>query len=400
MDIKDYIFSINNKYKDEYINYLKKEKDFIVIELSDLILLNFQNDLYKKYKFCLFSKDLKFFVIEYVPQIFYKNNIPKNELNLLKINWKDINIYENIGDLIYLMNYNDVIYIIYRSDKIYNISEINKLPYINELYQKANINLQINQLKKLSLIHNKYNKILYYKNNLNYEEILEYKSNNIYFSCIDELIFDLEKISSINESKKRISINGYILELNNQEYIINTNIYQKISDMMPYYSNINKCYIELYKNDNLCFIINYMSQYTSEIINRINNSIKTISKEILNIYHFTRNKQNPELYNLLSNNYKTILFDIHKIFMYFRKNEINEEIDLNLSTINVDIIYKYLKKISTDLLVNIYIDRNDLIKKIKNINIDYDKFISTPSKFKLICNECSYTKTLSILLNF
>jgi len=233
MDIKDYIFSINNKYKDEYINYLKKEKDFIVIELSDLILLNFQNDLYKKYKFCLFSKDLKFFVIEYVPQIFYKNNIPKNDLDLLKSNWKDINIYENIGDLIYLMNYNDVIYIIYRSNKIYNISEINKLTYINELYQKANIDLQINQLKKLSLIHNKYNKILYYKNNLNYEEILEYNLNNIYFSCIDELIFDLEKISSINESKKRISINGYILELNNQEYIINTNIYQKILDMMP-----------------------------------------------------------------------------------------------------------------------------------------------------------------------
>ena len=92
--------------------------------------------------------------------------------------------------------------------------------------------------------------------------------------------------------------------------------------MMPYYSNINKCFIDLYKNDNLCFIINYMSQYTSEIINRVNSSIKTLSKEILNIYHFTRNKENSELYNILSNNYKTILFDIHKIFIYFRKNEV------------------------------------------------------------------------------
>jgi len=405
MDIKEYIFSINNKYKEEYIKYLKKEKDFIITELSDLILLNFQNDLYKKYKFCLFSKNLNIFIIEYVPKIFYKYNIPKNELDLLKSNWININIYENIGDLIYSINYNNIIYIIYKYDKYYNISEINKITYINDLYQKANINLEINKLNHLSLIHNKYNKILYYKNNLNYEEILEYKSNNIYFSCIDELIFDLEKISSINESKKRISINGYILEFNKKEYIINTNIYQKIYDMMPYYSNINKCYIELYKNDNLCFIINYMSQYTSEIINRINNSIKTISKEILNIYHFTRNKQNSELYNILSNNYKTILFDIHKIFMYIRKNEIkennedNEYIDLNLSTINVDIIYKYLKKINTDLLINIYLDRNELIKEIKSINIDYNKFTSTPNKFKLICNECSYTKTLSILLN-
>ena len=228
MDIKEYIFSINNKYKEEYFKYLKKEKDFIITELSDLILLNFQNDLYKKYKFCLFSKDLKLFIIEYVPKIFYKNNIPKNELDLLKCNWININIYENIGDLIYSINYNNIIYIIYKYDKYYNISEINKITYINDLYQKANINLEINKLNHLSLIHNKYNKILYYKNNLNYEEILEYKSNNIYFSCIDELIFDLEKISSINESKKRISINGYILEFNKKEYIINTNINIKI----------------------------------------------------------------------------------------------------------------------------------------------------------------------------
>ena len=148
-----------------------------------------------------------------------------------------------------------------------------------------------------------------------------------------------------------------------------------------------------------------MSQYTSESINRINNSIRTLSKEILNIYHFTRNKQNSVLYNILSNNYKTILYDIHKIFIYFRKNEIKEnkedkeDIDLNLSNINVDIIYKYLKKINTDLLINIYIDRTELIKNIKNIEINYNKFNSTPNQFKIIFNECSYTKTLSTLLN-
>jgi hypothetical protein len=403
MDIKEYIFSINKKYKDDYIKYIKKEKDFIINEISDLILINFNNDLYNK--FCLFSKDLNIFITESIPRTFYKNNISKSDLDIIKTNWKKINIYENMGNMIYLINYDDIIYIIYKYDKYYKIYELNNNTYIYDLYQKANIQIEKNDFKKLSLIHNKYNKILYFKNNINYEEMIDYKLNKIYFSCLDELIFDLEKISLENEKKKKISINGYILELNNEEYIINTNIYQKIYDMMPYYSNINKCYIELYKNDNLCFIINYMSQYTSESINRINNSIRTLSKEILNIYHFTRNKQNSELYNILSNNYKTILYDIHKIFIYFRKNEIKEnkedkeDIDLNLSNINVDIIYKYLKKINTDLLINIYIDRTELIKNIKNIEINYNKFYSTPNQFKIIFNECSYTRTLSILLN-
>ena len=300
MDIKEYIFSINSNYKENYIKYIKKEKDFNFNELSDLILITFNNDLYKKYKFCIFSKDLQLFIIEYTPKIFYKNNIPNDSLDLFKKNWEKINIYENIGDNIYLLNYNDTIYVIYKYDKYYNLSELNKITYMYDLYQKANIILESNNLKKISLIHNKYNKVLYFKNNINYEEINEYNINRIYFSCIDELIFDLEKISSSNENKKKITINGYILQLDNDEYIINTNIYQKIYDMMPYYSNINKCFIDLYKNDNLCFIINYMSQYTSEIINRVNSSIKTLSKEILNIYHFTRNKENSELYNILS----------------------------------------------------------------------------------------------------
>ena len=127
-----------------------------------------------------------------------------SSLDLFKKNWEKINIYENIGDNIYLLNYNDTIYVIYKYDKYYNLSELNKITYMYDLYQKANIILESNNLKKISLIHNKYNKVLYFKNNINYEEINEYNINRIYFSCIDELIFDLEKISSSNENKKKL----------------------------------------------------------------------------------------------------------------------------------------------------------------------------------------------------
>jgi hypothetical protein len=401
---KEYIISIHEKYKDKFLLHLQKTNKFLnVFEKDNLILINFlnNNDLNR---FCLFNKDLNIFLLEK-----YEITLYKNDFFTINKNWNNINIYENIGDKIYFFKHENQIYIIYKFEQNYKISNITEINYINELYKNSNIELNNNIFKKMLLVSNKYNKLLYYKNNVIYESLIDYNEKKKYFSCSDELLFELEKISQYNENKKKLSINGYILEYENNEYIINTNLYQKIIDMMPKYNNINKCYIELYKDDNLSFLVNYMTSYTHEIINRINISIKTLCKEILNIYHLTRKKNNKDLYNLLSNNYKNILFDLHNIFIYCKNTDNNLksfedsddiDIDLNKLTINIDVIYKYLKKINTDLLINIFIDRENLIKNIKNININYDNFNSTPTQFKIILNDCSYTKTLSILLNY
>ena len=405
---KEYIFSIGKKYKDnnEIITFLQKNNNFSnIYDKDNLILINFSNNSDNN-KFCLFDKDLNIYYIEKYEIVLYKNDL--NNFNNINRDWDKINIYENIGDNIYLIKYNDNIYVIYKYEKYYKINKIIEINFINQLYFNLKIELNNNILKKILIVSNKYNKLLYFKNNNILDSLIDYKEKKNYFSCSDELLFELEKISQNNENKKKLTMNGYIIEYDNKEYIINTNLYQKIIDMMPSYYNINKCYIELYKADNLSFLVNYMTLYTHEIINRINISIKTLCREILNIYHLTRKKNNQELYNLLNNNYKNILFDLHKIYIYCKnknkdiKSEEDSDdinIDLNKLTINSDIIYKYLKKINTDILINVYIERENLLKNIKNININYDNFISTPSQFKVIFNDCSYTKTLSILLN-
>jgi hypothetical protein len=152
-----------------------------------------------------------------------------------------------------------------------------------------------------------------------------------------------------------------------------------------------------------------MSPYPSDIIKRVNFSIKTLSREFLNIYHVTRKKANAELYNILSNNYRTILFDLHKIFIYTRKSEegvvtkinniINSDEEFNeKKSLNHDIIYKYLKKINIGLLCDIFIDRIELLNKIQNITIDMNNVRMNCNEFKILFTDCIHTKTMSHLL--
>jgi hypothetical protein len=174
--------------------------------------------------------------------------------------------------------------------------------------------------------------------------------------------------------------------------LIENKLYEKISGLLPKYTNINKIYLDLYKNDNLNYVINYLSLYPSDIIKRINLSFKTISKEYLNIYHMTRKKAHPEIYEKLDETNKKILYDFHTIFITTRKNEfmIQNEI-ADKKSLTVDTVYKYIKKIDTDILENIYLNRNELIKSIKEV---FDN-----NNFKIFFEDCINTKTISYLLN-
>ena len=89
---------------------------------------------------------------------------------------------------------------------------------------------------------------------------------------------------------------------------------------------------------------------------------------------------------------KKILYDLHTIFINTRKNEyiVNEEF-ADKKSLNVDIVYKYIKRLQLDVLEHIYLNRNNLIKKIKSIFKD--------DNFKIFFEDCINTKTISYLIS-
>ena len=109
----------------------------------------------------------------------------------------------------------------------------------------------------------------------------------------------------------------------------------------------------------------------------------------------TRKKAHPEIYEKLDESNKKILYDFHTIFINTRKNEyiIQNEI-ADKKSLTVDSVYKYIKKIDIDILEKIYLNRNELIKLIKEVFYN-----DTNDKFKIFFEDCINTKTISYLLN-
>jgi hypothetical protein len=424
INLLSYIKNLYDKYDDNIISYFKTNNKFLHMSLdkiNDLFILkagnlsehlihtdNIINMIIHNLEYFIFDKTFEFKIIVKKKIRIDKPYFSKT-VDELKTFWKDIKVYN------YNVGFNTTIF--YYSDKMYYVDKYNAPhirlisddKYISQLVEKSVIPFNLNKVTNVIISSHKVGHIMYYKNNTVCEEIFLEKSDNVYYSCFDELIFDLENLSNINEQKKRITNSGFILSYKNTDYVLNSYIYQKLQDIIPPFKNINKCFLELYKNDNLSFVINYMSPYPSDIIKRVNLSIKTLSREFLNIYHVTRKKANSELYNILSNNYRTILFDLHKIFIYTRKSEegkitkinniINSDEEFNeKKSLNHDIIYKYLKKINICLLCDIFIDRIELLNKIQNITIDMNKIKMNTMEFKILFTDCINTKTMSYLL--
>ena len=92
--------------------------------------------------------------------------------------------------------------------------------------------------------------------------------------------------------------------------------------------------------------------------------MSTMSREILDIYHMTRNKNNSELYNILPNNYKKLLYQLHSDYI-LQKNTIN---NFTKISIGVNDVYNKLKKLDTSMLINLYLERDVLINMSINKN--------------------------------
>lgn len=210
------------------------------------------------------------------------------------------------------------------------------------------------------------------------------------FDNIDSLLKKLDEIDNMNKAGKRITTEGYILrvyegKVHNSPFTVlklQTEIYQTLMKMKPNNSNINQNYLELYQKDKLKDFAPYFTRFSTDIIKRLHISMKTISKELLDIYHNTRQKKNPELYNSLKEQQKKVLYGLHGLYMDNRKQEFTNKTD-DLSrelskSINVHDVYHYLKCLPYNELRQLYYERTVLIDE--GVNIKYINKNCIPTK--------------------
>uniref|UniRef100_A0A6C0ABW5 RNA ligase n=1 Tax=viral metagenome TaxID=1070528 RepID=A0A6C0ABW5_9ZZZZ len=220
------------------------------------------------------------------------------------------------------------------------------------------------------------------------------KSEQVYFSNLSELLDDLEEISKDNKLKKVLTTEGYILkyyegEIKNSDFTVcklQTDIYQEIAKVKPNNSNLHVAYLELYQKDILTDYLPYFSKYNTDIVRRINNSMRSVAQEILDIYHGTRQQNNPDIYKNLKEQYKKTLYDLHGIFIGYRKPKyINEkEKYIGNRSITVHDVYHYLKNKTPSQLKQIYFERMSMLE-----SPIFDKFLN---------KDCLDTSTLTTLM--
>lgn len=126
--------------------------------------------------------------------------------------------------------------------------------------------------------------------------------NRIYMSCMDELIVRLEESDILNSKKQKLDYRGFIMKIKIDDFepvhIAYVHILQKNHGTGTKRSQSPpKFILRLYQIDKLnSFLQTFNDSYT-DVVKRINVSMSTMSREILDIYHMTR-KKNSDLYNV------------------------------------------------------------------------------------------------------
>lgn len=353
----------------------------------------------------------------------YINNNVNSNPNLQKLNHilgttifdhSKVSVYINyIGSHIVLFYHNNEWHFYFKNN-VYTFT-INNHPilyeYVGEFIDELNIDycyhviLVDPRIRKMILPPNEHKQIYLIKITQKYtlREVdvttCKYISHpkHIYLSCIDELLLYLENMDAVNIINKKIIFRGLIVKINYGDiepiYLsYDTNTYKKIMKDIPDGYNVHECYLKLYQNDKLNDMLYLVNESHHDIITRINNAMNTMSREILDIYHMTRNQKNSDIYNLLPNIYKKILYEIHKEYIDMKNND---NIQYPKKSINVNDIYNKLKKnTSIDDLIELYKQRDLFIISVRQYNISSQN----DKLFNLIKN-CSSTKLQSKLLS-
>lgn len=230
--------------------------------------------------------------------------------------------------------------------------------------------------------------------------------NEEHYDSLNDLLEELKKINDLDKMYQKITSEGFVLkyysgEVHNSDVTIlklQTDIYESIMKLKPNNSNIHQCFLELYQKDKLNEFMPFFTKYGADTVRRVHNSMRTMSKEILDLYHMTRNKKNDEVYNELSEQYKRCIYKLHGLYIQAKKREfeeakeasaeISDNVDGNIpqrfaKSVNVFNVYNYLKDMPSNELRQLYQDRLVLM------NSDKCTFIN---------KECIHTKTQSMLM--
>lgn len=229
-------------------------------------------------------------------------------------------------------------------------------------------------------------------------------NKEFYQSCIDELDMTVKNINVSDNIHRKLTSRGYIIkislpdrsEINDRDIYIDydTDLYTNISSYFNSDRNVHQVHLELYQKDKLNDILPYITQHYTDIVRRINISLKTLSREILNIYFLTRNQKHQDLYEVLPEVYKETLFNLHKIFIIKRDHDmshIDKDGIMEKRSLNVDNVYNYLKNTNIDTLVGIYINRKNVIECVNRLNINeqimFNACINTLTQSQLMKNK-------------
>ena len=232
---------------------------------------------------------------------------------------------------------------------------------------------------------------------------IQFEKRN-YFSCLDELLTSLDLLNDDNISSKNIQYAGYYLKIFNEKktnllpFRLNTEIYNYVKKLLPRNPNQHINFLELYQSDKLTDVLPYLHKYPTSVIKRINKSIRILAKEILNIYHLTRKKQNSELYECLPSIYKSILFNLHKIYVDQKYGDyiikLNDDDLKEKKSISIDIVYGFLKNMKNYELIDLFESRSNLIKNLDQIKFDYSDVLCIDNIYIITQIELMFPKTL------
>jgi hypothetical protein len=376
---------------------------------------------------CIIEKDTLKLIATQHNRIIYNNDVHEY---LKNVNWNQVTVeqcYE--GTVLLVYNYKDVWYISTRrcldaSDSTW----VKNKSYKDMFDESIEGKFKLDDLNKLYcyyfvLVHHKNKNIINYSNigfGSAYKEVIHIlttekytlkeidytindmvkKPEKIQFNSFNDMISQLNEVNKDNELKKIITSEGYVLkhyhgELHNSPFTVlkfQSQLYQNLIKVKPNNSNMHQSYLELYQTNKLNDYLPYFSKYNSDITKRIHMSMRTLAKEVLDIYHSTRQKKNQDVYKILREQYKKTLYGLHGLFIDYRKpsydikknRDKDNDNDKTSKSITVHDVYYHLKGIPPPQLRQLFYERMYLME-----NEQFDELLN---------KNCLDTMTLSTLM--
>jgi hypothetical protein len=407
-ELKTELTRKNNDKPIYYIN-IKEDDSLAIIYYNDLPTSNIDRDefaicLEQSCRSCIIDKSTLNIIASQFNKIIYNNETKEY---LADKDWSNVVVqkcYE--GTLLLVYNHNETWYVSTRRCLNSDESTWIKNKSYHEMFMEAiNGKIELDELDKnlcyhFVLIHHKNKNIVNYselddnyaelyhtltttKNTLNEVEcVIEKGIKNVQketFGNFDELINSIQNINSHDECHRIITTEGYIIRIyegvpHKSPFKIaklQTPLYQSIVKLKPNNSNIHQSYLELYQTDLLNEFLPYSTKFNNDIIQRMHSSMKNVSKEILDLYHSTRQKKNINIYMSLTEQYRKILYGLHGLYIEHRKQDFvnndksSHEIQLPRS-INVHDVYHYIKNLTPRELRQIFFERLILLENPKN----------------------------------